>query len=205
MSKPYLFLRAKTSRLAAGSGNSSVETLAHFHGHKRAFLCDPFDVGFVELPRFLSKKSNVHLDIMSSQKIETLSIHSRVWVNHASENALYTRLNYLEDARWSATVVTAWLKVHEKHASPRQLPCLIYCHNLSVRSSEVAMASGADCLAIEYDDRVEFVPVRSISSMRGFLAGIDTTVCPVSGFRWLTDGPLTGPLPNVVRLLVLSL
>ena len=30
--------------------------------------------------------------------------------------------------------------------------------------------------AIEYDDRVELVPVRAMESMRGFLAGIDTTV-----------------------------
>jgi AbrB family looped-hinge helix DNA binding protein len=35
---------------------------------------------------------------------------------------------------------------------------------------------GQQVQAIEYDDRVEFVPVRPISSMRGFLAGIETTV-----------------------------
>lgn len=35
---------------------------------------------------------------------------------------------------------------------------------------------GQQVQAIEYDDRIEFVPVRPISSMRGFLAGIDTTV-----------------------------
>lgn len=29
---------------------------------------------------------------------------------------------------------------------------------------------------IEHDGRIEFLPVRSIKSMRGFLAGIDTTV-----------------------------
>jgi AbrB family looped-hinge helix DNA binding protein len=30
--------------------------------------------------------------------------------------------------------------------------------------------------AIQYDGRVELVPVRPMGSMRGFLAGIDTTV-----------------------------
>ncbi|PKQ14920.1 MAG: AbrB family transcriptional regulator [Actinobacteria bacterium HGW-Actinobacteria-7] len=35
---------------------------------------------------------------------------------------------------------------------------------------------GQQVQAIEYDDRVEFVPVRSIASMRGFLSGIDTSV-----------------------------
>ncbi|MBK5211395.1 MAG: AbrB/MazE/SpoVT family DNA-binding domain-containing protein [Coriobacteriia bacterium] len=35
---------------------------------------------------------------------------------------------------------------------------------------------GQQVQAIEYGDRVEFVPVRPIASMRGFLAGIDTTV-----------------------------
>ncbi len=35
---------------------------------------------------------------------------------------------------------------------------------------------GQQVQAIEYDDRVEFVPVRPIQSMRGFLAGIDTSV-----------------------------
>jgi AbrB family looped-hinge helix DNA binding protein len=30
--------------------------------------------------------------------------------------------------------------------------------------------------AIQYGDRVELVPVRPMGSMRGFLAGIDTTV-----------------------------
>ena len=29
---------------------------------------------------------------------------------------------------------------------------------------------------VEYEGRIEFVPVRSIESMRGFLAGIDTSV-----------------------------
>ena len=35
---------------------------------------------------------------------------------------------------------------------------------------------GQQVHAFEYDGRIEFVPVRSISSMRGFLAGIDSTV-----------------------------
>jgi AbrB family looped-hinge helix DNA binding protein len=35
---------------------------------------------------------------------------------------------------------------------------------------------GQQVQAIEYDGRVEFVPVRPMASMRGFLAGIDTTV-----------------------------
>ncbi len=35
---------------------------------------------------------------------------------------------------------------------------------------------GQQVQAIEYDNRVEFVPVRPMASMRGFLAGIDTTV-----------------------------
>ena len=35
---------------------------------------------------------------------------------------------------------------------------------------------GQKVQAIEYGDRIEFVPVRPISSMRGFLAGIDTSV-----------------------------
>jgi AbrB family looped-hinge helix DNA binding protein len=36
--------------------------------------------------------------------------------------------------------------------------------------------SGQQVQAIEYGDRVEFVPVRPIASMRGFLSGIDTSV-----------------------------
>jgi AbrB family looped-hinge helix DNA binding protein len=35
---------------------------------------------------------------------------------------------------------------------------------------------GQQVQAIEYDGRIEFVPVRPIASMRGFLAGIDSTV-----------------------------
>lgn len=35
---------------------------------------------------------------------------------------------------------------------------------------------GQQVQVVEYDGRVEFVPVRSIASMRGFLAGIDTSV-----------------------------
>ena len=29
---------------------------------------------------------------------------------------------------------------------------------------------------VQYDDRIEFVPVRSAKQLRGFLAGIDTSV-----------------------------
>jgi AbrB family looped-hinge helix DNA binding protein len=35
---------------------------------------------------------------------------------------------------------------------------------------------GQEVLVLEHAGRVEFVPVRPISSMRGFLAGIDTSV-----------------------------
>lgn len=35
---------------------------------------------------------------------------------------------------------------------------------------------GQQVQAIEYDGRVEFIPVRPILSMRGFLSGIDTSV-----------------------------
>lgn len=41
---------------------------------------------------------------------------------------------------------------------------------------------GQQVQAIAYDDRVEFVPVRPISSMRGFLSGIDASV-PREGDR----------------------
>lgn len=35
---------------------------------------------------------------------------------------------------------------------------------------------GQKVQAIAYDDRIEFIPVRSLRSMRGFLKGIDPTV-----------------------------
>lgn len=35
---------------------------------------------------------------------------------------------------------------------------------------------GQQVQVIEYGDRIEFIPIRPIASMRGFLAGIDTTV-----------------------------
>ena len=35
---------------------------------------------------------------------------------------------------------------------------------------------GQKIQAIEYDNRVELIPVRPITEMRGFLKGIDTTV-----------------------------
>ena len=40
----------------------------------------------------------------------------------------------------------------------------------------LGLQPGQQVQAIEYDNRVEFVPVRPIKSMRGFLAGIDTSV-----------------------------
>jgi AbrB family looped-hinge helix DNA binding protein len=35
---------------------------------------------------------------------------------------------------------------------------------------------GQQVQAIQYDNRVELVPVRQMASMRGFLSGVDTTV-----------------------------
>lgn len=35
---------------------------------------------------------------------------------------------------------------------------------------------GQQVQVLEYGDRIEFMPVRSIASMRGFLSGIDTSV-----------------------------
>ncbi len=35
---------------------------------------------------------------------------------------------------------------------------------------------GQKVQAIEYDNRVELIPVRPVTEMRGFLKGIDTTV-----------------------------
>lgn len=41
---------------------------------------------------------------------------------------------------------------------------------------------GQQVQVIAYDDRLEFVPVRPIASMRGFLSGIETSV-PCEGDR----------------------
>ena len=38
------------------------------------------------------------------------------------------------------------------------------------------LVPGQKVQAFEYDGRVEFVPVRSAKSMRGFLRGLDTSV-----------------------------
>ena len=35
---------------------------------------------------------------------------------------------------------------------------------------------GQKVQALAYDDRIEFIPVKSLKSMRGFLRGIDTSV-----------------------------
>jgi len=40
----------------------------------------------------------------------------------------------------------------------------------------LGLKPGQKIQAIEYDGRVELVPVRPISQMRGFLTGIDTSV-----------------------------
>lgn len=51
----------------------------------------------------------------------------------------------------------------------------------SIRDS-LGLKPGQKVQAIEYNGRVELIPVRPISEMRGFLSGIDTTV-PREGDR----------------------
>ena len=51
----------------------------------------------------------------------------------------------------------------------------------SIRES-LGLKPGQKVQAIEYNGRVELVPVRPIREMRGFLSGIDTTV-PREGDR----------------------
>lgn len=45
----------------------------------------------------------------------------------------------------------------------------------SIRES-LGLKPGQKIQAIEYRGRIEFVPIRPICEMRGFLSGIDTTV-----------------------------
>ncbi|MDE3052861.1 MAG: AbrB/MazE/SpoVT family DNA-binding domain-containing protein [Gemmatimonadota bacterium] len=40
----------------------------------------------------------------------------------------------------------------------------------------LGIAPGQKVQALQYGDRIEFIPVRRVREMRGFLAGIDTTV-----------------------------
>ncbi len=40
----------------------------------------------------------------------------------------------------------------------------------------LGLRAGQQVQALQYGERVEFIPVRSIKSMRGFLKGIDTSV-----------------------------
>jgi len=47
---------------------------------------------------------------------------------------------------------------------------------------KLSLHPGQRVQAIEYDGRIELVPVRSIQSMEGFLGGIDTSV-PRDGDR----------------------
>jgi len=46
---------------------------------------------------------------------------------------------------------------------------------LAVRES-LRLEPGQRVQALAYDNRIEFIPVRALKSMRGFLQGIDTTV-----------------------------
>lgn len=38
------------------------------------------------------------------------------------------------------------------------------------------LAAGAKLRVLRYGDRIEFIPVRPIQQMRGFLRGMDTTI-----------------------------
>lgn len=40
----------------------------------------------------------------------------------------------------------------------------------------LGLRPGQQVQALQYGDRVEFIPVKPLKSMRGFLKGIDTTV-----------------------------
>ena len=40
----------------------------------------------------------------------------------------------------------------------------------------LGLEPGQKVQALAYENRIEFIPVRSLRSMRGFLQGIDTTV-----------------------------
>lgn len=40
----------------------------------------------------------------------------------------------------------------------------------------MGLAPGQKVQAIQYEDRIEFIPLRSVKSMRGFVRGIDTRV-----------------------------
>ena len=40
----------------------------------------------------------------------------------------------------------------------------------------MGLEPGQKVLAIQYIDRIEFIPVRPLKAMRGFLKGIDTSV-----------------------------
>ena len=40
----------------------------------------------------------------------------------------------------------------------------------------MGLAPGQKVQAIKYEDRIEFLPLRSVKSMRGFVRGIDTRV-----------------------------
>ncbi len=40
----------------------------------------------------------------------------------------------------------------------------------------LGLAPGQKVQALAYEDRIEFIPVRPMKRMRGFLAGLDTTV-----------------------------
>lgn len=48
---------------------------------------------------------------------------------------------------------------------------------LAIRES-MGLQPGQKLQALQYQNRIEFIPLRSIRSMRGFLKGIDTTVLP---------------------------
>lgn len=45
----------------------------------------------------------------------------------------------------------------------------------AIRES-MGLEAGQKVQALEYQNRIEFIPVRSIKSMRGFLKGIETSV-----------------------------
>ena len=50
------------------------------------------------------------------------------------------------------------------------------CHTEEAIREALGLEPGQKVQAIQYDNRIEFIPVKSPRSMRGFLKGIDTRV-----------------------------
>ena len=166
---PVRFTRRQRRAHTRRSGNLRIGAGRHFGDHHRTAFGLDGDEGAVQSRRLVVQQSDVHLDAIRTQFVESLAAHERIGIDHGHHDAPDAGGDDPLGAGPGAAGVTARLEVDVHRRASGALACLFERDHFGVRRScsPMVAVSGNDAVGRHHHGTHHRVGCRHALTARG--------------------------------------